>query len=239
MSPAMHDPREPAPPSRCFDAVVFDLDGTLVDTLADIAAAMNAVLAARGFPTHAVDAYKTMVGDGALVLAQRTLPPAAAGTAGLAEECAREYSRQYQAIGHGLARPYDGIAALLDGLRALGVAATVLSNKPHELAVECVDEFFPPGTFRVVLGQRPGTPRKPDPAGVHEIVREVGAVPDRCLYVGDTPTDMETAAAAGLPSVGVTWGFRPEHELRAAGARYIVRHPSGILALVKGLLPQE
>ena len=229
----MHDPREPAPTSRRFDLVIFDLDGTLVDTLADIAAAMNAVLAARGFPTHTVEAYKTMVGDGALVLAQRTLPPAVAATAGLAEACAREYSLQYRAIGHGLARPYDGIVALLDGLRALGVAATVLSNKPHELAVECVDEFFPRGTFRVVLGQRPGTPRKPDPAGVREIIRTFGAAAARCLYVGDTPTDMETAAAAGLPSVGVAWGFRPEDELRAAGARYIVRHPSGILALAE------
>lgn len=229
----MHDPREPAPPSRRFDLVIFDLDGTLVDTLADIAAAMNAALAARGFPTHAVEAYKTMVGDGALVLAQRTLPPAEAATTGLAEACAREYSLQYRALGHGLARPYDGITALLADLRALGVAAAVLSNKPHELAVECVDEFFPRGTFRVVLGQRPGTPRKPDPAGVHEIIRSLGAEPARCLYVGDTPTDMETAAAAGLPSVGVTWGFRPEDELRAAGAWRIVRHPSGILALTE------
>ena len=221
-----------APFSRRFDAVIFDLDGTLVDTLADIAAAMNAVLVARGFPEHPVEDYPKFVGDGALVLAQRTLPPGACDDEALARECALDYARQYARLGHTQGRAYDGIPELLHDLRRLGLDLAVLSNKPHLLTESCVAAFFPAGLFRIIHGQRPEVPRKPDPAGVREILRLLESSPERCLYVGDTVTDMETAAAAGLVSVGVAWGFQAIDDLRAAGASHLVRRPADILAVV-------
>ena len=218
--------------ARRFDAAIFDLDGTLVDTLADIAAAMNAVLAARGFPVHPTEDYPKYVGDGALVLAQRTLPPGPRDDEALARECAHDYARQYARLGHTHGRPYDGIPELLHDLRRRGLDLAVLSNKPHPLTVSCVETFFPAHLFHVIHGQRPEVPRKPDPAGVLEILGLLECPAARCLYVGDTATDMETAAAAGLVSVGVTWGFQSFEALQAAGARHLARHPEDVLAVV-------
>ncbi len=212
-------------------AVIFDLDGTLLDTLADLGNCMNSVLARLGYPTHPLDRYRRFVGDGIEVLARRCLAGAAADETAVArvvEEMRGEYGRRWAES----TRPYDGIAELLAALRQRGLALAVLSNKPHPFTVRMVEHFFPRGLFAAVWGARPEYPRKPDPAAALALAALMAAAPGEVLYLGDTDTDMRTAAAAGMMPVGVAWGFRPREELLAAGARRVVAAPAGVLDLV-------
>lgn len=213
-------------------AVLFDLDGTLVDSLADIGDSMNAVLAELGLPTHAPEVYRVLVGDGARALAQRALPPDAQGRL---EDVLARYKAHYDAHPVVKSRPYPGIVSMLDALVARGVPLAVVTNKPHELAVEIVPRLLPSVRFAAVLGQKDGLPHKPDPAGPLSIARELGIDPARALFVGDTDTDMKTAVRAGMVPVGVLWGFRGEAELRAHGARHVVRSPLEIVAIAERL----
>ncbi len=211
--------------------VIFDLDGTLVDTLADLAAAMNIVLARLGYPIHPVPDYRFKVGDGVAKLVERALPEAARRPeimAGALQQFLDYYNRHDMDA----TAPYAGIPELLRALRARGMQLAVASNKPHAAAVEIVRHYFGSGLFGCVYGQRPGAPVKPDPAIVHDLLRELDVPAEQTLYVGDSAVDMETARRSGLTSVGVLWGFRPETELRAAGACHIVAHPSEILNLL-------
>lgn len=206
-------------------AILFDLDGTLVDSLGDIAGAMNDALVSVARPAHPVDDYRRMVGDGLELLARRALGPAHAG---LLPEVIAAYRTRYDARLDATTRPYDGVPALLEALR--GVPLGVLSNKPHAATLEVVRRLLP-APWVVVLGERPGVPRKPDPAGALEAARALGARPQDVLFVGDTATDMRTAVAAGMVPVGCLWGFRDEAELRAAGARHLLARPGELLAL--------
>lgn len=208
-------------------AVLFDLDGTLVDSLGDIAGAMNDALVAVGRPPHPVEAYRRMVGDGLEMLARRALGPE--HTALLADAIA-VYRARYDARLDATTRPYDGVLALLEALVARDVPLGVLSNKPHAATLEVVRRLLP-APFVVVLGERPGVPRKPDPAGALEAARALGAAPADVLFAGDTATDLRTAVAAGMVPIGCLWGFRDEAELRAAGARHLLRAPGELLAL--------
>lgn len=210
-------------------AVLFDLDGTLLDSLADIGESMNSVLSAMGFAAHPLGDYRAFVGDGVTVLARRALPEPRRDEDTVAQCVARmrDVYRRRLAV-H--TKPYDGIAEMLDALEARGMPKAVLSNKPHDLTVELVKSVLGKWTFDPVFGERPETARKPDPAGALEVARRLAVPPPAILYIGDTPTDMRTAIAAGMRAVGAAWGFRSAPELRAAGATAIVHTPFEILA---------
>jgi len=212
-------------------AVLFDLDGTLLDSLADIGESMNFVLREMGLGQHPLTDYRHFVGDGVTVLATRALPPDRRDDATVAA-CVARMRLVYGGRTTLKTRPYDGIPALLEELEERGIATAVLSNKPHDLTVGLVAELLGGWSFAVVFGERSGVPRKPDPAGAVEVAGRLGLEADSVLYVGDTPTDMATARAAGMRAVGATWGFRGEAELRAAGADFIVGHPLEIVPLL-------
>lgn len=209
-------------------ALIFDLDGTLLDSLADIGESMNFVLKEMGLAEHTLSDYRTFVGDGMGMLARRALPPGRRGEADVSA-CVERMKAVYSARSTRKTRPYEGVEALLDAVEAAGIPKAVLSNKPHPLTVGLVKALLGRWKFAAVLGERPGVPRKPDPAGALEIAAALALAPADMLYVGDTPTDMATALAAGMPSAGVTWGFRSEVELRRAGAVHLARRPSDLL----------
>ena len=209
-------------------AVIFDLDGTLLDTLADIGNSANETLVAEGFSPHELDAYRRFIGDGIETLFTRALPPAAVSDAVVAD-CVRRYRGVYVRRWNDQARPYDGIEALLAELAQRGVSMAVLSNKSHPFTVRCVEHFFPQTQFACVYGQRSGVPIKPHPAGALEILQHLQRSPGEVVYVGDTSTDMQTAVAAKLFPVGVLWGFREREELLQCGAQAIVAHPCELL----------
>ena len=210
-------------------AVLFDLDGTLLDSLADLGESMNFVLQEMGLAAHPLTDYRTFVGDGIAMLARRSLPPDRRDARSIAA-CVTRMRQVYGGRATRKTRPYEGIAELLDALESRGVAKAVLSNKSHDLTVELVAALLGRWTFRPVLGERSGVPRKPDPAGALEVAAHLGLAPSRIVYVGDTPTDMATARAAGMRAVGATWGFRSEAELREAGADEIAHRPGDVLS---------
>ena len=205
-------------------AVIFDLDGTLLDTLEDLADSMNRALEGMGHPPHPVDAYRVFVGDGVEMLARRALPEASRDRETVART-ARSMKEIFGAAWNVKTRPYDGIPELLDTLEERGLKVAVLSNKPHDLTRIAVGAYFDLDRFAAVYGARDGVPRKPDPTAAIALAAELGVAPAECLYFGDTNTDMQTAVGAGMHAVGVTWGFREEPELRAAGAMTILHHP--------------
>jgi phosphoglycolate phosphatase len=213
------------------EAVIFDLDGTLVDSLADIGESMNEVLAEMALPPHPLDSYRTFVGDGITVLACRALPPDRRSEESVAAAAAR-MGEIYRGRLTKKSRPYDGIERLLDELAARSVRTAVLSNKRHDLTVRLVSVLFGDRRFEAVLGHRDGVAKKPAPASAVEIAGLLGLEPARILYVGDTAVDMQTATAAGMPGAGAAWGFRPEAELTEAGATIILRHPLDVLSYV-------
>jgi phosphoglycolate phosphatase len=212
-------------------AVLFDLDGTLLDTLGDIAAAMNAVLADWGLPVHPQPAYRRFIGDGAVWLARRVLPEPRRDEETVAR-CVEAFRRAYAERGDPTTRPYPGVAGLLDGLTARGLRLAVLSNKPHDFTVALVRRLLGAWPLEPVFGSRPGVPNKPDPTTAVAIAEQHGISPGDWLYLGDTATDMETAGRAGMIAVGVLWGFRGADELRAAGARHLVTRPDEALDLL-------
>lgn len=215
-----------------FKAVLFDLDGTLLDTLEDLADSMNAALASRGWPVHPVKSYRYFVGDGFEVLVRRTIPQGIDDR--MVRECVSEAQSEYRKRWKSKSGLYPGISDLLDGLTVKGIVLTILSNKPHAFVEEIARHFFGKWTFSATQGARPEVPRKPDPAAALAISRGVGVPPASFLYLGDTNTDMETAIAAGMFPVGALWGFRPESELRDAGARAFAAHPKDVLELIEG-----
>jgi phosphoglycolate phosphatase len=206
-----------------FNAVIFDLDGTLLDSLEDIAAAANQVLSDLGSPTHPVSEFKTLVGDGVGMLFQRALP-ACREDLKLRDECMRRFDEAYTLCWNNRSKPYDGIVNLLHLLVQNGLSLSVLSNKPDAFTKKCVEHFFGDIEFAHVLGHSVQFPRKPDPTSAKWIARQCGVASDRIAYVGDTNTDMKTAVGAGLFAIGVTWGFRSESELIECGAQMICRH---------------
>ena len=211
--------------------VIFDLDGTLLDTIGDLAVACNAVLGVRGLPQHTYEEYCHFVGNGILRLVERALPEplrTPETVAAVRADFVKYYTEHIDAH----TRPYDGIPELIAELARRGVALAVASNKFQAGTEKLVGLFFPGVTFAAVLGQRPGVPLKPSPAVVEEILARTGTAREEVLYVGDSGVDIETAAAAGVRSAGVTWGFRDRAELIAAGARHLVDRPGELLELL-------
>lgn len=209
-------------------AVIFDLDGTLADTLHDIMAAMNHVLSARGLPTHDERAYRQFIGEGARRLAEK----ASGGMGASVDELVAAFRERYFAhlIEH--SAPYPGVLELLRELHARGLALAVLSNKPHDATRRVVHELFDDVPLHPVLGQRDGVARKPDPAAALEIARTLQLEPAQCAFVGDTRVDMQTARAAGMRAIGVHWGFRAAPELHEAGAFAVIGRPPELLSLL-------
>ncbi len=214
-------------------AVIFDLDGTLLDTLDDLADSANRVLDQLGFPTHSVDAFRYFVGDGVGELVRQMLPEDRRDRQTMAD-ITDGYRREYGQHWNVKTRPYDGIEAMLDELTARGVRIAVLSNKPDVYTQQCVSELLSSWRFDPVIGHHDGIPRKPDPAGAFQIADRLELSPAEIAYVGDTGTDMQTAVAAGMFAIGVVWGFRPEEELRSNGADAIAAEPRELIGLISG-----
>ena len=216
-----------------FEAIIFDLDGTLLDTLEDIADATNAALSAFGLPTHPVDAYRYFVGDGVGHLVRRIVPEASRDDDALGESLREAFAANYAKCWSAKTQPYEGIPEMLDALSEKGIRKAVLSNKPERFTRDCVDGLLTDWTFDLVLGLNDDTPRKPDPTGARRILEHWGIPAESVLYVGDTATDMKTASAAGLYPLGVLWGFRDGEELQAAGARRLASHPREIVEMIE------
>jgi len=214
-----------------FEAVIFDLDGTLLNTLHDLGDSMNRILESHGWPAHPPSAYKLFVGNGAHKLIERAVP-SEVRTPELLEQCYREFIQDYRQNWAVKTAPYEGITALIDELYSQGITMSVLSNKIHDFTVRCVEQFLPAEKFRLIFGERPGIPRKPDPAGALEIAEKTGILPERTVYVGDTAIDMKTGTSAGMFTTGVLWGFRDREELQGAGAKHIINQPRELLEVV-------
>src|ERR1043165_356725 len=211
-----------------FPPVLFDLDGTLLDTLEDIAASMNRALAALGLPIHPPDDYRFMVGDGVGTLMERALP-LERRDAGTIAQCRANYMADYAENWKVRTRMYDGIPEMLDALTDRGCPLAVLSKKPHRFTSDCVQHFLGRWRFAALLGQSDQLPRKPDPAGAIEIARRLKRRAEEFVYLGDTATDMNTARAASMHPVGAVWGFRSRDELVAAGGAIGGERPQGLL----------
>jgi len=213
-----------------YKAVLFDVDGTLLDTLEDLADSMNEALRRLGHPTHPIEPYRYYVGDGVETLARRALPPTARDSETVAK-CVALMREEYGKRWANKTAPYDGIPDLLDALTARRVPMAVLSNKPDEMTKLIVARLLRRWRFALVVGARPRVPKKPDPTVAVEIARGLGHPPWEVVYLGDTNTDMQTACAAGMYAVGALWGFRTAEELRASGARMLIKKPMELLTL--------
>ncbi|HCO94353.1 MAG TPA: HAD family hydrolase [Phycisphaerales bacterium] len=213
-----------------FQAILFDVDGTLLDTLADIACAANAGLKALGFATHPLESYRRFVGDGAGCLALRVLPEEHQDDETV-ERCREIIRAEYVKCWADNTRPYPGVPEMLAELEARCIPMTMLSNKPHPATKRVVEGFFPDYHFRIVRGALPSVPIKPDPAGAIQIAEELGIPPERFVYLGDTNTDMRTAVAAGMFAAGALWGFRTAGELTENGAKVLLKTPLEVVNL--------
>jgi len=217
-------------------AVVFDLDGTLLDTLEDIAESMNNVLQKRGFPIHPLGAYRNFIGDGARMLINRSLP-AGERIEKIIAECSASFKEEYLRNWNKTTKPYDGIVKTLDELVKNKLKLAVLSNKPDIFTKMCVNEFLDSHKFQVVLGQRDDIPPKPDPTGAKLIADHLRIEPGHILYIGDSGVDMKTAIYAGMVPIGVLWGFRPKEELIKNGAKAVISSPQEIITHISTLKP--
>lgn len=206
---------------------IFDLDGTLINSLDDIAQSMNRALAFYGLNPHPAQAYKLFVGNGVKVLAQR----AAAQNSTKWEEVYAFYMEDYQKNSRVHTKPYEGIMEMLTSLCDQNIPVAVFSNKPHRDTLQVVKHFFPAVPFVAIRGQVEGIPVKPDPMGALLVAKEMNLDPKNIYYAGDSGVDMACATGANMVPVGVTWGFRDEKELTQNGASHIVHQPKELLSL--------
>ena len=208
-----------------FNAYIFDLDGTLLNTLPDLVRLTNMVLEERGWPVRTREEILSFVGNGGRVLLGRAAPSSA--EASEIDDAFIRWKKLYPTYDHALTKPYDGIPELLARLRAKGARLGVLSNKFDGATKQVIGEHFP-NTFDIVRGESADTPRKPDPTGLLRMIDELGATIETAVLVGDSTTDIATANAAGVASIGVSWGYQPRESLVAEGAQRIVETPSDI-----------
>lgn len=214
-----------------FSCVIFDLDGTLLNTIDDLADAGNHVCAAHGWPTHTVAEFKYMVGNGIPNLVSRFTPEGLGGDE-LAGALA-EFSAYYGEHKEDKTAPYPGVPELLAALKGAGIHMAVLSNKAHALAGPVVEHYFP-GVFEYVQGALPDAPVKPDPTLLRALMKRLGARPEATLFVGDSDVDVLTGKNGGLTVCGVLWGFRDRDELKDTGACWIIHSPDQLSAIVTG-----
>lgn len=218
-----------------FSTVLFDLDGTLLNTIDDLADSANRVCAAHGWPQHTTDAYRYFVGNGIPMLVERFSPESARDSAALAATLT-EFDAVYRAHMHDKTAPYPGMPQLLQNLHDRGVRMAVFSNKADEFARAVVARYFDPHLFEIVRGALPDVPTKPAPEGTRALLQQLGVDParDRILYVGDSNVDVQTAHNAGLPCCGVLWGFRTKQELQAEGAEYLAENCAQLQTIITG-----
>ena len=213
------------------EAVIFDLDGTLLDTLQDLTDAVNGVLRRSGFPEHGLEAYRYFVGDGMEDLARRALPEKyrdEATVTGFVTAIMEEYGQRWP--DH--TGPFEGIPELLDALTARRIRMAILTNKPDDSTRVMVSKLLPRWQFHIILGATPSLPKKPDPQGASQIADYLNLPSQAFLYVGDSDIDMKTASAAGMYAVGVLWGFRTADELIRSGAKVLIDRPLELLELL-------
>ncbi len=215
-----------------IQAAIFDLDGTLLNTLPSIAHYGNLALEKNGLPPIEQEAYKMMVGEGAKVLIERMLVHDGASAETYFAPVYADYRTAYDAAPAFQTSYYDGILDMIGGLKKWGIPLAVFSNKPQAQVDGVMRTFFPEDLFSVIIGQHEGLPRKPDPTGVLMICEQLGVKPQKCLYVGDSATDMRTGKAAGCLTAGVSWGFRSIKELLDAGAYAVAEKPTELLQLI-------
>jgi len=212
-----------------YKSIIFDLDGTLLDTLEDLADSFNYALGQNGFAIHPVEAFRYFIGDGARKAVERSLPETARNNKTI-EKVLATFKSWYNDHYNIKSAPYPGIVDTISELRKKDFKIAVLSNKLHDFTLNCVQHYFP-DTFDWVQGHMDEFPRKPDPASTKNILEILKISAGQTIFVGDTATDMNTAKNSGLVSVGVAWGFRGEQELKQAGAGSIICHPKEILEI--------
>lgn len=210
-------------------AVVFDLDGTLTDTIASIKISADKAVGKFGFGPFSEEEYKYFVGDGAACLIERCLQAGGDEKLQFFQDAYEEYQKVFEEYCMYRVEPYQGIRALLKELKERGVRLAVLSNKPHARTVEVIGTIFKEEGFDVVRGQTEGVPKKPSPEGVFRILETFSLKPEEILYLGDTGTDMKTGKAAGAFTIGALWGFRERQELMENGADAIIENPLQLL----------
>jgi len=212
--------------------VIFDLDGTLINTIADLAQSTNYALQVLGYPTHQVEDYKFKVGNGINKLFWRALPEGEKTEENVLR-VRKEFIPFYNEHNIDFSRPYPGMLELLDTLQQKGILMAVASNKYQEATTKIITHFFPTIDFVAIFGQRDGVAIKPDAAVVQEIIEKAGVAPEEVLYVGDSGVDMQTGANAGVETCGVTWGFRPRTELEEFAPQHIVDTAEELLPLTE------
>lgn len=215
-------------------AVLFDLDGTLVNSLYDLATSTNYALEKMGFPTHETDKYRYFVGDGMQKLIERVLPENKR-TDEIHKECYNIFIGHYREHYVDKTCAYEGINELLHALKAKGIKTAVVSNKQHDMAVTVVNKLFSEDAFDFVSGKQENYPAKPDPTLILKIMSDLDVEPHECVMVGDSGMDMAVGVNAGCTAVGVLWGFRTEQELRENGSDYIADCPQQILNIIEAL----
>lgn len=211
--------------------VILDLDGTLLNTIGDLAASCNYILEMRGLPTHGYDDYRSFIGNGVTRLIERALPEQMR-TPEYIEDARKEFVSYYTEHIDDYSMPYMGVIELLTELTGAGAALAIASNKFHDGTVKLVEKFFGQFTFVAIHGNREGFPLKPDKAIVDLIMEQAGATAEDTYMVGDSGVDIKTALAAGVHSIGVSWGFRPRQELEQSGAEVVVDSPKEIFEVI-------
>lgn len=217
-----------------YKACIFDLDGTLCDSVESIAYCGNQALRELGLREGTLEDYKRFVGDGVDVLMQRLLRFGGDEEYTHFEELKKRYMEYFREGCMYHVVPYPGMTEALEKLKAQGAKLAVLSNKPHANTKDVIETVFGTGYFDYILGQSERFPRKPDPSAARYIAQELGALPEECLYIGDTGTDMQTGTAAGMYTIGVLWGFRGQQELEEKGADQVIAHPSRLPEIFGG-----
>ncbi|SDB02164.1 phosphoglycolate phosphatase [Desulfonatronum thiosulfatophilum] len=215
-------------PRNSHHGVIFDLDGTLLNTLEDLADSMNTVLTRGNLPAHPVSAYRRFVGDGVTMLVTRALPEELREESHIARfvrDMRAEYARRWA----DKTKPYAGVSELIRELEARDIPMTILTNKPEDAALAMVAHFFPSTNFRTVMGAKPERPRKPDPTAALEIAAHLELATDRILFLGDSDADMLTARSAKMTALGAGWGFRGREELLRCGAQKVLESPLEML----------
>lgn len=214
-------------------AAIFDLDGTLLDTLKDLASAMNAMLRSLGYPERTLSHHREAVGDGVRVYVTRCLPEQVQGDEAVIDEAVKRMRQNYLTAWNVATKPYDGITTLLDGLQKTGVALAVLTNKMHDVACDMMAHWLSDYPFHPIYGERSGKPRKPDPTVPREIAAELGVKPEECAFIGDSRFDVQTGVNAGMLPLGANWGYASREELMQNGAAFVADTPVELLTYLK------
>lgn len=216
-----------------YQCCIFDLDGTIINTIHALTYTTNLVMARFGLGPLTEDQMKKIVGDGYQKQMERSL--LACGDKALThlEESFPIYQALFRENCLYQLEPYEGMRQMLDTMKASGMKLAVLTNKPHDRGVENVEAVYGKGYFDYILGEKEGIPKKPDPAGAYLVMKALGMKPEECLYMGDTNTDMRTAANAGLDAVGAAWGFRGREELEAFHPKYLAEHPLDVVGMLQ------